>query len=88
MVITAIATYRVLLGERRGFRSMEVIIGSFVALIGLCYLVELLVAPVDWGGAALGLVLAPDCQAPRPSPSRSASWARPSCRMRSTCIPD
>ncbi len=56
MVITAVATYLLLLGERRGYRSMEVIIGSFVALIGLCYLVELIVAPVDWGAAAQGLV--------------------------------
>ena len=57
MVITAVATYGILLAERRGYRSMEIIIGSFVALIGLCYLAELLIAPVDWAAAARGIGL-------------------------------
>ncbi|HEC71052.1 MAG TPA: divalent metal cation transporter, partial [Roseobacter sp.] len=42
--------------ERYGFRPMELIIGTMVAIIGLSYLVELLIAPVDWGSAARGLV--------------------------------
>jgi manganese transport protein len=56
MVITAIVTYGILLFEGRGFRFMELVIGAMVAVIGLCYLVELFLAPVDWGMAALGIV--------------------------------
>src|SRR5579864_2240844 len=39
MVITAIITYALLLSERFGFRPLELIIGSMVVLIGLCYLI-------------------------------------------------
>ena len=56
MVITAIVTYGILLIEGRGFRPIELVITSFVALIALCYLVEMFIAPVDWGAAALGTV--------------------------------
>jgi manganese transport protein len=38
--------------ERRGFRSIELIIGALVAMIGLCYVIELFIAPVDWAAAA------------------------------------
>ncbi len=56
MAITAVITYGILLFEGRGFRFMELMIGAMVAVIGLCYLVELFLAPVDWGMAALGIV--------------------------------
>ena len=56
MVVTAIVTYGILMFESRGFRPVELIIGSFVAIIALCYLVEMFIAPVDWGAAALGTV--------------------------------
>lgn len=56
MAVTAAVTYGILIFERHGFRTMELIIGTMVAIIGLCYLVELLVAPVDWASAASGLV--------------------------------
>ncbi|CUH65725.1 Divalent metal cation transporter MntH [Thalassovita gelatinovora] len=56
MVITAIVTYAILLFEGRGFRPMELIIGALVAVIGLCYLAELLIATVDWPAAALGMM--------------------------------
>ena len=55
MGITAIVTYAILLLEGRGFRTMELVIGAMVAIIGLCYLAELFMAPVDWGAAATGL---------------------------------
>jgi manganese transport protein len=51
MAVTAIVTYAILIVERRGFRPMELIIGGFAALIGLCYLAEMFVAPVDWAAA-------------------------------------
>ncbi|HWG04426.1 MAG TPA: Nramp family divalent metal transporter, partial [Beijerinckiaceae bacterium] len=65
MLVTAIATYGILLFEKRGFRPMELIIGALVALIGLCYLAEMFVAPVAWGPALLHSVLPqmPDAEA-------------------------
>ena len=36
---------------------MELVIGGLVAVIGLCYLVEIFIAPVDWRSAALHTVL-------------------------------
>ncbi len=48
MLITALVTYAVLLAERGGFRPIELIIGALVALIALCYVAELAIAPVDW----------------------------------------
>ncbi len=55
MAITAVITYAILIMERQGFRPMELIIGALVGVIGLCYLAEMLIAPVDWGAAATGL---------------------------------
>jgi manganese transport protein len=55
MVVTAIVTYGVLMFQSRGYRPMELIIGALVGAIGLCYLIEMLVASVDWGSAATGL---------------------------------
>jgi manganese transport protein len=56
MAVTAVITYGILIFERHGFRTMELIIGTMVAIIGLCYLIQLLIAPVDWASAAAGLV--------------------------------
>jgi manganese transport protein len=56
MAITALITYGILMFQDRGFRPVELIITSFVALIALCYLVEIFIAPVDWGAAAVGTV--------------------------------
>ncbi len=56
MIVTAIVTYGILMVESRGFRPVELIIGSFVAIIALCYLVEIFIAHVDWGAALLGTV--------------------------------
>ncbi len=56
MAITAVVTYGILLVEGRGFRPMEIVIGAFVAVIGLCYLVELFIAPQDWSAVARGMV--------------------------------
>jgi manganese transport protein len=52
MLITAIVVYGILLFQRNGFRPIELIIGSLVATISLCYLIEIFIAPVDWGAAA------------------------------------
>src|SRR5271169_4495766 len=52
MGVTAVITYAILMVESRGFRPVELIIGSLVGIIGLCYLIELFIAPVNWGAAA------------------------------------
>jgi manganese transport protein len=51
MVITGVIVYGILLFERFGFRPLELIIGNLVAVIALCYLIEMFIAPVDWGAA-------------------------------------
>jgi manganese transport protein len=51
MAVTAIITYGILMIESRGFRPVELIIGSLVGVIGLCYLIEVFIAPVDWSAA-------------------------------------
>jgi manganese transport protein len=38
--------------EKRGFRPLELCIGGLVSIIGICYLAEMFIAPVDWGAAA------------------------------------
>jgi manganese transport protein len=53
MGVTAVITYGILMFESRGFRPVELIIGSLVAIIGLCYLIEIFIVPVDWGSALL-----------------------------------
>ena len=57
MVVTGIVTYGILMFERSGFRALELIIGSMVGIIGLCYLIEMFIVPVDWSSAALHTVL-------------------------------
>jgi len=65
MGVVALITLGILQMERWGFRPVELVIGAFVATIGLCYLVELFIAPVNWGQAALGSVtpILPDAAA-------------------------
>ena len=56
MLVTAVITYGLLMCERFGFRPLELIIGSIVGVICLCYLVEMFIAPVDWASAAFHTV--------------------------------
>ncbi len=57
MLITGVIVFVILMFERSGFRPVELIIGSLVGLIALCYLAEMLIAPVNCREAALHLVL-------------------------------
>jgi manganese transport protein len=57
MAVTAVVVYGVLMFDRYGFRPVELIIGGLVALIALSFLVELFIAPVDWGAAAIHSVV-------------------------------
>ncbi len=65
MGVVALLTLAILHVERWGFRPIELIIGAFVATIGLCYLIELVIAPVDWGDAVRGMAtpILPDAAA-------------------------
>lgn len=56
MLLTAIVTYLLLVLGSHGFRPMERMIGSFVVVISLCYLLEVFIAPVDWAAAGRGMV--------------------------------
>ena len=56
MAATAIITYAILMFGGARFRRIELSIGAFVAVIGICYLIEVLIVPVDWGAAARGMI--------------------------------
>ena len=56
MAATAIITYAILMLGGARFRRIELSIGAFVAIIGVCYLIELLIVPVDWRATGLGLI--------------------------------
>jgi manganese transport protein len=49
VMITGVATYCVLLLQGSGFRPIELVIAVFVGVIGLCYLIEIVIATPDWG---------------------------------------
>jgi manganese transport protein len=57
MAMTAVIVYAVLILAGQGFRPLELIIGGLVAVIGLCYVAEMFIVPVDWRSAALHTVL-------------------------------
>jgi manganese transport protein len=57
MAATAVIVYAMLGLQRFGFRPIELAIGSLVGAIGISYLVELLIAPIDWPAAAYHGVL-------------------------------
>ena len=65
MIVTGVIVYGLLMYERSGFRSLELIIGGLVGVIALCYVIEIFIVPVDWRSAALHTVLPqiPDAQA-------------------------
>jgi manganese transport protein len=57
MAVTAIVTYGLLMVQDFGFRPIELIIGSMVSIIALCYVVEMFIVPVDWSAAAVHAVV-------------------------------
>ena len=56
MVATGVITYGLLMCEQFGFRPLELVIGSIVGLICVCYLIEMFIAPIDWSTAAFHTV--------------------------------
>jgi manganese transport protein len=57
MSVIGVLTYGLLMFEGRGFRPIELIIGALVATIAVCYLVEMVIAPINWAAAGLGSVV-------------------------------
>ena len=51
-LITGVATYLILLLERRGFRPLEVVITVLVGVIAVCYIIETIFSRPDWGQIA------------------------------------
>jgi manganese transport protein len=49
LLITFAITWSLLTFQSRGFRPIELIITGFVGIISLAYLVELFIAPPEWG---------------------------------------
>ncbi len=62
MGITAIVTYAILLVEKNGFRPMELIIGTLVATIALCYVAKCL-SPMSLGARRLFIPSSQACLA-------------------------
>ncbi|HKX06598.1 MAG TPA: Nramp family divalent metal transporter [Stellaceae bacterium] len=57
MAVTALIVYGILMSGQRGFRPVELIVGGFIAVIALCYVVEMFIAQVDWTAAAVHSVV-------------------------------
>jgi manganese transport protein len=53
MLFVAAITYGLLQVEKKGFRPLELVIAALVGVIGLSYLAELLIAPVQWPAVLL-----------------------------------
>jgi manganese transport protein len=51
-LVTGVATFAILMLERKGFRPIEAIITALVGLIALCYLIETLLSRPSWGQVA------------------------------------
>ncbi len=57
LAVTGIVTWLMLLTQESGFRPIELLISVFVGIIGVCYLVEVVIAPPDWAAFAYHLVV-------------------------------
>src|SRR5271169_440601 len=57
ILLVGIATYAALRLQRSGFRSVEILIGCFVGVITVSYLIELVIAPPHWGAVAAGVLV-------------------------------
>jgi manganese transport protein len=56
MIVTGAIVCGILMFEGLGFRPVELIIGNLVALIALCYVIEMFIAPVDLRSAAIHVI--------------------------------
>jgi manganese transport protein len=51
-LVTGVATYGILLLERKGFRPIEAVITALVGVIAICYLIETVLSRPSWGQIA------------------------------------
>ncbi len=56
VLITALDVLIILYLQNKGFRVLEVLVGTIVFLIGGCFAYELFLSLPDWGGVAQGLL--------------------------------
>jgi manganese transport protein len=56
-LLTAVVTFLILGLERYGFRPLEVVIGSLVAVVAVCYLIETVWDRPAWGSVAFHAVV-------------------------------
>ncbi len=56
ITITALDVFLVLALQRLGFRHLEVFVVAMLAIIALCFGIQIFMASPDWGAAARGLV--------------------------------
>ena len=76
VVLTALDVLLVLLLQRNGFRMLEALVISLVALIGGCFLFEILISQPDVGRCwAASSPASRWCATPRCCTSPWASWA-------------
>ena len=57
LVVAGIGTWAMLSWQGIGFRRAELLIGGFVGIICVCYLLEMVIAPPDWPALLRGAVL-------------------------------
>jgi manganese transport protein len=53
-ILTAVITFLILGLERFGFRPLEAVITGFLAIIAICYMIEMFLGHPDWGPIAYG----------------------------------
>jgi manganese transport protein len=56
MAIVAVLIWAILAFEKSGFRPIELIVGGLVGVIALCYLIEVVLSPIEWREALRGMV--------------------------------
>jgi len=60
VLITAFDVFLILFLNTKGFRYIEVVVGSLIAVITVCFIFELIFARPDWGGVLLGFIPRPE----------------------------
>ncbi|MDQ3855616.1 MAG: Nramp family divalent metal transporter [Chloroflexota bacterium] len=55
-IITGITTFLILALQRYGFRPLEAVIAAFVAVIAVCYVIEIFLVGPDWGAIGGSIV--------------------------------
>jgi manganese transport protein len=55
-ILTAVITFLILGLERFGFRPLEAVITGFLAIIAICYMIELFLGHPDWGPIAFSTI--------------------------------